>query len=74
MAFTFDDLVRIYEKKRDIFGKEAYHYISEILSEAKVLHKKDFLKNSGKTDHEQSWKAFKGKNFEKLLLYILSGK
>lgn len=30
------------------------------------------MKNSGKTDHEQSWRAFKGKNLEKLLLYILS--
>jgi type II restriction enzyme len=30
------------------------------------------LKNSGKTDHEQSWRAFKGKNLEKLLLRILS--
>lgn len=36
------------------------------------MHKKDFLKNSDKTDHEQSWRAFKGKNLEKLLLYILS--
>lgn len=72
MAFTFDDLLRIYEKKRDTYGNETYRYISEVLSEAKILHKRDFLKNSGKTDHEQSWRAFKGKNFEKLLLYILS--
>ncbi len=72
MTFTFDDLVRIYEKKQDTYGKDTYRHISEILSEAKVLHKKYFLKNSGKTDHEQSWRAFKGKNLEKLLLYILS--
>jgi type II restriction enzyme len=55
-----------------VYGKETYRYISEVLSEAKVLHKKDFIKSSGKSDHEQSWRAFKGKNLEKLLLFILS--
>jgi type II restriction enzyme len=41
------------------------------LSEAKSLHKKHFDK-TGKLDHEQSWRAFKGKNLEKLLVFILS--
>jgi type II restriction enzyme len=51
-----------------MYGKDTYKYISEILEEAKILHKKHFKQ----TDHEQSWRAFKGKNLEKLIVYILT--
>lgn len=67
MPFTFDDLVRLYEKKRERHGTQTYRYISGILKEAKLLHKKHFDGD----DHEQSWRAFKGKNLEKLIVYIL---
>ena len=62
---TFKDLVDLYEKRKEKFGVEAYKHISELLREAKEIHKKDWLKNPtpGK-DHEQSWRAFKGKNLE----------
>ena len=46
---------------------EAYKYISQVLTDAKPLHKKTFVGN----DHEQSWRAFKGKNLEKLIVYII---
>lgn len=65
--FTIDDLYLIYEKFRDKYKKDAYKYISQVLIDAKPLHKKSFL---GK-DHEQSWRAFKGKNLEKLIVYII---
>jgi len=65
--FNFNDLLTIYDKYREKFGKEAYKHISEILIEAKPKHKKTF---SGK-DHEQSWRSFKGKNFEKLVIHII---
>ena len=43
-----------------------------ILREAKELHKKDWLRNPRQNnDHEQSWRAFKGKNLEKLIMYII---
>ena len=43
-----------------------------ILREAKELHKKDWLRNpTQNNDHEQSWRAFKGKNLEKLIMYII---
>ena len=51
-----------------------------MLKESKEKHKKDFLKSNiakkvddeGRIpDHEQSWKAFKGKNLEKLLEHIM---
>ena len=68
----FEDLVKLYEEKRKEYGSEAYKRISELLKEAKEIHKKDWLKKpTPKRDHEQSWRAFKGKNFEKLIMYII---
>lgn len=68
----FEDLVRLYEKKKKIYGAEAYKHISELLKEAKEIHKRDWLKKpTPSKDHEQSWRAFKGKNFEKLIMYII---
>lgn len=68
----FEDLVRLYEEKKKKYGTEAYGHISELLREAKELHKKDWLKRpTPNKDHEQSWRAFKGKNFEKLIIHII---
>ncbi|MGB4654393.1 MAG: BsaWI family type II restriction enzyme [Bacteroidales bacterium] len=64
---TFKDLQRLYDEKKAIFGNSAYMYISKVFEEAKAQHKKDF---KGR-DHEQSWRAFKGKNLEKLVEYII---
>ena len=69
---NFDDLVRLYEEKKKKYGSEAYKHISELLKEAKEVHKRDWLKKpTPNKDHEQSWRAFKGKNFEKLIMYII---
>jgi type II restriction enzyme len=68
---TFEDLKKLYLKKKAVVGEEAYKYVSQILKEAKVLHKRDWKKNpTAGGDHEQSWRAFKGKNMEKLILFI----
>ena len=76
-----DDLIELYQEKKAAFGELAYKHISALLKKAKQKHKEDFLgsknaqktKDSGKTpDHEQSWRAFKGKNLEKLIEYIIS--
>src|SRR3989338_5225691 len=61
----FSDLVKLYEEKKKKFGAETYKHISTLLREAKKLHKKD------KKEHEQSWRAFKGKNLEKLIIHII---
>ena len=37
----FEDLVRLYEKKKKIYGTETYKHISELLKEAKEIHKRD---------------------------------
>jgi type II restriction enzyme len=69
---NFKDLISLYEKHRAIYGAETYKHISELLTEAKEIHKKDWLKDpTPNGDHEQSWRAFKGKNLEKLIAYIL---
>lgn len=66
--FNFKNLAGLYDKKIKKYGvNEAPKHISELLAEAKSLHEKEFIGD----DHEQSWRAFKGKNLEKLILYIL---
>ena len=65
---TIKDLIKIYETKKEKYGAQAYRHISNVLKEAKEQHKKDFTGN----DHEQSWRAFKGKNLEKLIEYIIT--
>ncbi|MEK7564980.1 MAG: BsaWI family type II restriction enzyme [Patescibacteria group bacterium] len=65
---TIQDLIKIYETKKKRYGIEAYRHISNVLKEAKEQHGKDFTGD----DHEQSWRAFKGKNLEKLIEYIIT--
>ena len=68
----FQDLIALYEKKKAMYGVETYRHISELLDEAKELHKKDWmLKPTPNKDHEQSWRAFKGKNLENLVVHII---
>lgn len=68
----FQDLIKLYEKRKKQYGSNAFRYISELLREAKEIHKKDWLKApTPDKDHEQSWRAFKGKNLEKLVIYII---
>lgn len=70
---NFEDLKRLYIEKRKELGIDAYKHISELLREAKELHKQDWQKYpTAGGDHEQSWRAFKGKNLEKLVQYIIS--
>ncbi len=68
----FGDLKNLYEEKKKKHGIEAYKYVSALLKEAKELHKIDWLKKPTKNkDHEQSWRAFKGKNLEQLVIHII---
>ena len=67
---TFEDLINLYENKKKIYGDNTYRYISEILKEAKESYIRFKLEN-GVDDVEQSWKAFKGKNLEKIIEYII---
>lgn len=69
---TYKDLLKLYEDKKRKFGNNTYKHISNLLKEAKEIHKYDWLKNpTPNKDHEQSWRAFKGKNLEKLVIHII---
>ena len=77
---TIKELIDLYEAKKKQYGADAHKHISNLLNEAKKMHKKDFLKGATakkaiaegrQPDHEQSWRAFKGKNLEKLIVYII---
>ena len=68
----FADLKQLYLEKKRQFGEDAYQHVSDLLREAKELHKVDWLKNpTPGSDHEQSWRAFKGKNLEKLIEFMI---
>jgi len=76
----FKDLILIFENKKKMYGDDVYLHISEIFEEAREEYKQQYLAGpkaqkviaKGRTpDAEQSWKAFKGGNFEKLILYII---
>lgn len=68
----FQDLIRLYEEKKQRYGDDAVRHVSEILEEAKQLHKEHWLRSpTAGRDHEQSWRSFKGKNFEKLVIHII---
>ena len=75
-----DDLMKMYEEKKKQYKDKAYLHISEVFEEAREEYKQEYLASSkaaklrakGKTpDAEQSWKAFKGKNFEKVIWYMI---
>jgi len=69
----FEDLKNLYLKKKEQLGAETYKHISKLLKEAKEIHKEYWLKHpTPNGDHEQSWKAFKGRNLEKLIQYIIT--
>ena len=68
----FQHLIKLYEEKKKQYKADAFKHVSELLREAKELHKKDWQKSpTPDKDHEQSWRAFKGKNLEKLVIYVI---
>src|SRR3989338_8006222 len=66
------DIINLYEKYKKLHGNNAFKHISAILSEAKEIHRKNFLKNpTPKGDYEQSWKGVKGSALETLIDHVL---
>ncbi|MEM4353508.1 MAG: BsaWI family type II restriction enzyme [Candidatus Caldarchaeum sp.] len=69
---NIEDLIKLYEEKRKMYGVNVYKHISELFKEAKKLHYEEWSKHrTARGDHEQSWRAWKGKNLEKLILHII---
>ena len=69
---TFDDLLEMYADLDQEYGKDSYKHISQLLKNAKERHRRNFLERKPGGDHEQSWRSFKGKNFEKLIQHIIA--
>ena len=68
----YNDLVNMYKDFKEKYKDNAYKYVSKLLQNAKEIHKKDWEKlPTPNKDHEQSWRAFKGKNLEKLIIHII---
>ena len=61
----------MYNECVEKYGIEAPKHISEILQNARERHSSDFLITHPNGNVDQSWRAFKGKNLEKLILYII---
>jgi len=55
----FEDLIRLYEEKKKRYGEETYKHISELLKEAKELHKRDWLKKPTPNKASKNWSAKK---------------
>ncbi len=69
---TSQDIIKLYEKYQEKYGVSAYKHISQVLKDAKEIHRRDFFRHpTPKKDHEQSWKGFKGSALEKLIQHIL---
>lgn len=69
-----------YDKLRRKYDSKAYLYISELFDSIRAKYRKQYLASprakqavaeGRRPDPEQSWRAFKGKNFENLILYII---
>lgn len=69
---NFEDLKNLYDRMKEERGEEAYRYMHEFLEEAKELHHAYLVEHESDKDIGQSWRSFKGKNFQKLIQYIIT--
>jgi type II restriction enzyme len=66
------DPIGMYLARKKRFGPDSYKHVSELLAEAKELHRRNFAENpSRQGDFEQSWKPVKGNILERLITHIL---
>ena len=66
----FDELKAMYLEARR-HNPDAYNSISDFFESVKEKHKADFQLRNPDGEHGQSWRSWKGKNFEKLVLFIV---
>lgn len=53
-------------------GEDTYRHMSELLQKAEELHRAYHTEHKTGKDIGQSWRSFKGKNFQKLIQYIIT--
>lgn len=72
MIFNLETVKKLYVEKRKQYGDEAYLHISDIFKEIEEDYAKEYISSGkGMGDAGQSWRAWKGKNFERLIQFIV---
>jgi type II restriction enzyme len=66
-----EELKELYTVKQQEYGVDAYRHISELLNEAKAIHKEAWEKENPNGNHGQSWNAIKGHRLELLIRHII---
>lgn len=66
---NFDEILKIYDEKNKSGDKKTYSFIFDLFKEIEQRYKEDARKR-GK-DPQMSWNAWSGKNFQKLIKYIV---
>ena len=69
---NFEDLKNLYHEMEDEKGEDTYKYMPELLQKAEELHRAYHIEHKTGKDIGQSWRSFKGKNFQKLIQYIIT--
>ena len=69
---SFEILKNLYEQTKEREGKNAYKYVSELLKEVQESRQAYLAEHEPGIDQGQSSRSSKGKNFEKLIQYIIT--
>ena len=69
---NFEDLKNLYLEMKEEKGENIYKYMSELLQKAEELHRTHHIEHKTGKDIGQSWRSFKGKNFQKLIQDIIT--
>ena len=68
-----EDFKELYLQRKSQVGKDVYKQISQLLEEARELHRRDWEKNPSKgRDFGQSWRSVKGNCLESIIEYIIT--
>jgi len=67
-----EELKELYAVKQQKYGVDAYRHISELLNEAKTIHKEAWEKDHPNGNHGQSWNTIKGNCLELLICHIIA--
>lgn len=65
-------LINLYEELEKTRGADTYKYIQDLFRDAEQLNAGFLAANRPKADVGQSWRSVKGKDFERLIRYIVT--
>lgn len=72
-GYNVEGVIDLYREIQCTKGTDAYRYVSDVLEEAKILHREIYFKrNPNGKGLQQSWNKVKGDYFQNLLQYIIT--